>query len=309
MSSFVTQLPESLPEAETDLSLMRTMKELRQEKVDLDSQLLEIRQKLAETKTAQGYQTGFAPLASIFPMRRDPFGQTKSASQQLKIYRKDWSLLQDRFTRANDTDYAYQLEQLIHQKHAKVKSLQRDQIALKVNIEGNERKLLKLKSDEAYTTTTANMTDLFSHVSLLRDHVNALEQAAEQRTMQYLQADEGFQSVQRKYRKMVKIAREFGVNLRISADQSTRKLYESERQKVNILDKKVFFKEEQRVKALIREKRRLEEMVEQLPLEIAAREEEIRQQRIQLQSRSARVTPRAGNRLKRDFSQQISHRK
>ena len=110
---------------------------------------------------------------------------------------------------------------------------------------------------------------------------------------------------------MNQVAREFGVSLRASVDQSARKRYESERQKVDILTKKVFFKEEQRVMALIREKRRLEEMGKQLPLEIAAREEEIRQQRLRLQSRSARVTPRAGvqKRLRRDLSQQLSFRK
>ena len=311
MSSFITQPIESVPEPETDPSLLRTIRELRQEKVDLESQLFEMRQKLAETKTAQSSQTGFAPLASIFPMRRDAFGQTKSASQQLSIYRKDWSALQNRFTRVDNTDYAYQLEQIIHQKQAKVKSLQKDHIGLKVNIEANERRLLKLKSDEAYTSTTANMTTLFSHVSLLRDHITALERSEEQRIKRYKQAEESFQSVQSRYRKMNQVAREFGVSLRASVDQSARKRYESERQKVDILTKKVFFKEEQRVMALIREKRRLEEMGKQLPLEIAAREEEIRQQRLRLQSRSARVTPRAGvqKRLRRDLSQQLSFRK
>jgi hypothetical protein len=311
MFPFVTQPEESLPEPETDPSLMRTIRELRQEKVDLESQLFEIRQKLAETKTAQSSQTGFAPLASIFPMRRDAFGQTKSTSQQLKIYRKDWSTLQDRFTRVNDTGYAYQLEQIIHKKQAKLKSLERDQIGLKVNIEANERKLLKLKSDEAYTSTTANMTNLLSHVSLLRDHINALERSEEQRIQRYQTTDESFQNAQSRYRKMNQIAREFGVSLRASVDQGARKRYESERLKVDILNKKVFFKEEQRVMELIREKRRLEEMGKQLPLEIAAREEKIRQQRDRLQARSARVTPRAGkqSRLRRDLSQQISFRK
>ena len=309
MFPFITQPEDYSPEPETDPSLARTIRELRQEKIDLESQTVEMRQKLAEIQTSKNAQTGFAPLASIFPMRRDAFGQTKSSSQLLKIYRTDWSSLKDRFNRASDTGYAYELERIIQKKQAQIKILEREQIGLKVNIETNERKWLKIKSEEVYFSSAADMINLLSHVSLLRDQVSALEQAAEQRIHLYLESDESLQRTQSRYRRMVLVARECGVTLRTSTDQSVKNEYGTAKLRLERLGKKVFFKEEQRIKELILEEKRLNGLKRQIEQEIAAKEVQISDQRTLVLSRSARASPKGGRpKLHKDLSQQISLR-
>lgn len=304
MFPFITQPEEDSHEQETDPTLSRTLRELRQEKVDLESQQVELRQRLTDLKASKAAETGFAPLASLFPLRRDAFGQTKSASQQLKIYRKDWARLQDRFQRVSDTGYAYELEQILQRKVSRIKTLQREQVEMKAIIEANERKLLKLKSEKTYFSTAAEMTNTSSHVSLLKDQVAALERAAEQRTLLYQAADKRLQKAQKRHTQMEQTAQELGIPAKASSALSPTKAYEAAKLKLARLERKGFFQEEQRIKELRAEKRRLKALEEEMNLEIANKEAEIRKF-----SRSARASPRTGRqRLFRDLSQQISQR-
>ena len=307
MFPFITQPEDNSPEPETDPSLSRTLRELRQEKVDLESQLSEMRQKFSDLKASKATETGFAPLASLFPLRRDAFGQAKSASQQLKIYRKDWTSLQDRFNRVNDTGFAYDLEQVLQKKAGRVRALEKEQIELRVRVEGNERKLIKLKGEKADFSSTAEMANAFAHVYLLRDQVAALERAAEQRIHLYQEADESLKKAQNRHKKMEQVAKEHGITLKVNTDQSAKAAYEAAKLKLARLERKGFFKEEQRVKELISEGKRLKALGEQMDLEIATKDAKIAEQR--QFSRSARASPRTGrHRMFRDLSQQISQR-
>ena len=292
MRPFITQPEDYPPELETDVSLARTLRELRQEKIDLESQLIEQRQKLADSKLHHSTLTSFAPLASIFPMRRDAFGQTKSATQQLKIYRTEWKATQERFDRANDTNYTYELDRLIEKKRLKVKELEREQVVLKANVQLTERKLVRLKGDEADENSTASMIDMASHLTLLKEQVRTLELAAEQSVQAYQEGEENLKRAQTRYRKMKLVAKEFGISLRSSTVQPTPTDYETLKMRFNRLEKKRFPKEEQRIRDLIEEERRLKILEKQMKMVLVSKETELADMRDQVPSRSAHVSPK-----------------
>lgn len=289
MFPFLTQ-PEDHPEAQTP-SLTRTLRELREEKVDLESQEVELRQQLADTKTHQCAQTGFAPLSSIFPLRRDAFGQTKSARQQLNIYRKEWSSVQDRFNRVSDTGYTSELIELIDKKQAKVKALEHAQLELKANIQTLERKVQKMRSDSANDSMVASMTDLASHVCLLREQVKTLEVSEEQSAQMFQEAGENLRNAKNRYRKMKTVAKECGISMRRSMLHTVQSEYIATKLHLKRLENRSFFKEEQRVRELTEEKRRLNALEKQLKLAVATKEAETSAHHFEKPSHSARISP------------------
>lgn len=288
MLPFLTQ-PEDHPEAQSP-SLTRTLRELREEKVDLESQEVELRQQLADIKTQQCAQTGFSPLSSIFPQRRDAFGQTKSARQQLNIYRKEWSSVQGRFNRVNDTGYTSELIEIIDKKQAKVKALEHNQQELKANIQVLERKVQKMRSESVKDSMVASMTDLSSHVCLLREQVKTLELSEEQRVQGFTETQENLRYAKNRYRKMKAVAKECGISIRkgmltVQSEHITTKLH------LQRLENRSFLREEQRVRELTEEKRRLNALEKQLKLEIATKEAETSTHRLEKPSHSARISP------------------
>lgn len=271
MLPFVTQ-PEDYPEAQSSPSQTRTLRALREEKVDLESQEVELRQKLVDLRLRQQPPTDFAPLASIFPLRRDAFGQSKSASQQLKIYRQEWSTLQLRFNRVSNTTYTSELAQSISKKQAKVRALEHDQVDLKASIQTLERKIQKLKSDSANDSLVANMTALEAHVCLQREQVRTLEIAEEKTAQMFQDAEENLKKAKSRYRKMKQVARECGTLHR----GSTFRPINSEHATLNLhlerLERRGFFREEQQIQKLREEARRLQALAKQLSQAVATRE-------------------------------------
>jgi len=308
MLPFLTQ-PEDYPEVQTSPSQTRTLRVLREEKVDLESQEVELRQKLADAKFRQKPATDFAPLSSIFPLRRDAFGQSKSASQQLKIYRQEWSTLQLRFNRVSNTTYTSELAQSLSKKQAKVKTLEHAQVDLKASVQALERKIQKLKSDSVNDSIVANMTALEAHVCLQREQVRTLEVAEEQRAQTSQEAEENLKRAKSRYRKMKQVARECGVWPRGGTFRGVSSEYVTLKVRLGRLERKGFFREEQQIQELTEEARRLHAFGKQLTLAVATREAEALTQRFEVPSQSARVSPNLPRKhLSKDKSVLLSQR-
>ena len=262
----------------------RELAELQREKIGLKALEAELRAQLSEMRTHCSTNTSFAPIASIFPQSRDSFGLSKSSSQQLQIYRKEWQFVHKRYTRANDTRYAYDLERTIEEKQTKVKELERKKGELRNSIYGVEREIVKMKGKDVEQTDTAQMRDLSAHVSLLRDQVRTLEAADAANRSLFQSSQESLSHAKIRHKKMKQIARENHISLRSPRNNVVKMTVNLMEKRINRVRNWDCFAEEQRIKELLMEKSKYEQCALELKEELQRKEREIGRKQASLKS-------------------------
>ena len=280
--AFLTHLDDSDDSAEVEIQRDEVAMDLATENEALQRQISSILRRLSSLSKLTPPRSSFIPLASIFPMRIDTVSHTKSASQQLHIYRKEHKKLLTRFQRINNTDYAYSVERQIQVKTATVKTLEQRQIALKASNKALERELLRLKSEENETEETANMSDLLAHVILLRDQVDNLEQLQRNRSEGEENSLDFVRKTEKRYKEIKEIAENSGVSLRPEKPDLLKNEYEVMHKKLAMLEKAGFSKEQMRIKELIKELKRLSETEDQLKTLFFDQATELERARIEL---------------------------